>query len=75
MQRNSLNVYSTYRRLLILLLIFPIYKLCDAIVNGDLIMAYIMIISLVVGVTAIIYLETKLKAAQTVSQTPPAERN
>ncbi len=68
MPRNNLDIYARYRRLLILLLIFPIYKLIEALLDGDTIMALIMLISFAIGVVAIIYLEMKLKAAQTPSQ-------
>ncbi len=70
MQSGSLTIYSKYRRLLILLLIFPIYKLFDALLHADYAIALIMLISVATGAVAIIYLERKLKVAQS----PPQKR-
>ncbi len=75
MQRNNMDVYSRYRRLLVLLLIFPIYKLFDALLHGEYLMAYIMLASVTIGVIAIIYLERKLGTAQHSSQRPPAKKD
>jgi hypothetical protein len=74
MQRNSMSVYTQYRRLLVLLLIFPIYKLVVALNEGDTLMAYLMIVFLTIGVIAIIYLERKLGTAQQSGRRPPAEK-
>jgi len=64
MQRNSMDIYTKYRTLLILLLIYPIYKLIDALLHKDYAITLITIITIAVAVIAIIFLERKLKDAQ-----------
>lgn len=75
MQRNSMTVYTKYRRLMFLLLIFPIYKFIEALVEQDYAIAIAMIIALATAICAILYLELKLKAASPPSPTKQPRAN
>ena len=60
-ENNSLNIYFKYRRLLVLILIFPIYKLFDALLDGDVALMVIMLASIIFGVVCILYIEVLIK--------------